>query len=153
MAKVLSNEHKENIRKGMVRYWDDHRGEVLQKNGYVSVSIGNKRYYKHRLVMEEHLGRKLKSGEEVHHKNGVRTDNRIENLLLLDSFSHRSNHAKNNGLGKHSIGKEPVNKTPIETRNQIRLLREQGKTLAEICSVVNLSYPTVIKYTKGIKKK
>lgn len=51
----------------------------LTDNGYYRFSNGVR---VHRYVMEQNLGRKLVRGENVHHINGVRTDNRIENLEL-----------------------------------------------------------------------
>lgn len=64
----------------------------INRKGYLETTIRRIRILQHRWFMEKHLGRKLSNKEFVHHINGVKTDNRIDNLIVLDSGLHSKEH-------------------------------------------------------------
>lgn len=65
------------------------------KNGYIYIWRNGRHVYEHRWLVEQFIGRKLLPTEQVHHKNGIRDDNRLSNLeLCRDQKDHaaRSDH-------------------------------------------------------------
>lgn len=79
-------------------HWKWNGGINIDKDGYTLIYSPNhpNRDYKNRvrehiLVMEDHLGRYLRDNEEVHHIDGNKSNNRIENLML---FNNHSEHIK-----------------------------------------------------------
>ena len=80
-------------------------GRIVTQHGYVLVRVGTEHpladvrgyAYEHRVVAEQKIGRPLEEGEQVHHINGDRQDNRPENLEVKATIrQHRYEHREAN---------------------------------------------------------
>ena len=94
-----TSEHNKKIGDAQKKAWRTVRkrkplgSTCISKCGYVLVKVIEGKgpwRAEHLLVMEKEIGRRLKKQEVVHHINGDRTDNRIENLYLCKNRSHHN---------------------------------------------------------------
>lgn len=78
----------------------DHHGYVMVSTRSGRIGSGWENYRKeHVVVMEQHLGRKLTRGEVVHHIDGDKTNNKMDNLWLTTQGGHRTAHLSLQGIG------------------------------------------------------
>ncbi len=87
-------------------------GKGIDSDGYVRIygvrghpRCSSAGVYEHILVAEKHFGRAITRAEVVHHKNGVKTDNRIENLELMSVSEHARHHCVEGGFRRMNGGR------------------------------------------------
>jgi transposase len=119
-----------------------------------------------RKKMERHFGRKLNTEEHVHHINGDYTDNRLENLAVMDGRDHDSEHMKarlatgwkppDNTGRKHTVEerrKIAKNRATLEVDSKVlKKLRDEGLTLAAIGRLYGTSKTVIWARLKTLAK-
>lgn len=75
-------------------------GRRINLAGYVEIRVDGRYRYEHRVVVERAMGRRLSRNEIVHHKNGDKQDNRLENLEVMGRGEHTRHHLPRLGTGR-----------------------------------------------------
>jgi len=149
---------------------------IVNSEGYVLIKKPNYPYTQksgyipeHKYKTEKKIGRPLKENEIVHHKNGDKTDNRLENLELMTRKQHVKHHHIGAKRSKSAIKnmkaaqKEKYSKMeksdhPYFKKVNIEKaleLKEKGLTVKEICEKFSISkktyYNKLHEYERGLK--
>lgn len=85
----------------------------VRPDGYIEVCHKGKRHLEHRLIMEKKIGRELKTNEHVHHLDGNKQNNNINNLFICSPKEHSSRHIR-----KHS--ESTINKLKLMAKRRAR---------------------------------
>lgn len=143
--------HKIKIGKNIIDI-EKRRAEHATGIGYLQVRalLSGKRYHAsaHRLVWQFFNG-DIPDDQTINHKNGVRYDNRLNNLEII-SYSENIKHAYANGFKSQWGEKNPLSKTSNKEVEEIRKRYAIGGiTQKELGKIYGLTFQTISKIVRG----
>ena len=148
-VKIVGHEEYEVSDDGRVR--SVVTGIILKPNdarGYRSVQLsGRKRFTIHRLVAWAFLGPKPE-GKQINHKNGVKDDNRVENLEYVTQ-SENMKHAFRLGLQSNKGENHSRHKLTEDAVRRMRCLYENGQSQKQLCEQFSISQGAMSRILNG----
>lgn len=123
-------------------------------SGYKRIRLGSGRTRdQHRIIMESHLGRMLNRNEVVHHINGDKSDNRIENLVVMSLAEHGRIHMpmelRDERSERYRGERAPAAKLKEHTVIFSRVLKSFGLSSDEIAKLFGVTRHAINRAVSG----
>lgn len=119
------------------------------KSNYKKISVNGRKVDEHRYIIEQHIGRKLKRNEVVHHIDGNKLNNDLSNLQLMTLEEHSRLHWELNG-NVQNLEKGHVRVFSDDQAREIkRLIHTSGLSNRKIAKMMGVNRTTIDRIARG----